>query len=281
MVVLLQSLYIVLCFYSPDLVPVGSFFRPPEDSHIYAAILREGTGPRLYPASGQLISGLSSIMSLVMLAYVVFYIRYHVKFNLFSVLIFCSILVVGAVSGRTFFVVVFIGISTYLLFVRPSTLLLAWAIIAVLLLGAWFVLNSYFPFLASWLFEPFINLFSGQGFTTRSSSSLLEEHLFIPTFYDILVPDFVFKLEKGWAAGTDSGFLRYLLFGGLPFMFMMFFVVFFPLYRGVPATISIPVLLSVFAVTLKQESFTNVSFSYAVLIFFLFPSRSFRRFGNG
>ncbi|MGC7589854.1 hypothetical protein ACPWUF_05160 [Bisgaard Taxon 46] len=154
-----------------------------------------------------------------------FLLAYHAKGNGLSPIILFLLLCIGVISGRTFFVFSVLSILLYFKW-RYLPALIVFAVM-VLVLAMNFADNKY----VAHALEPVINLLSHQDVTKLSSSSdnLVKNHLFIPTMKQLLVGDgYYFTPDGRYYGGTDSGFLRQVLYGGVGYLFICFvFTVYF------------------------------------------------------
>lgn len=153
-----------------------------------------------------------------------FLLAYNHKHNSISAIWLFLLLFIGLISGRTFLMFSLVSILIYF----------KWRYLPALL--AFFGLCLFFatqftqhPYVEHAL-EPLINLIYGKGTLSSSTDTLMQRHLFIPELKQILIGDgFYFYPQGGYYGGTDSGFLRQLLFGGIGylaacFLFTAYFV---------------------------------------------------------
>lgn len=257
-----QSMYVILCFFMPEIRDVANIMRPPANSHIYDAIALEGNLIRLWPASGQLASGLAAICVSSFLALFVSSLHNATKIKNLGLI---AVFVVGLTAGRTFYIVfpmaIFVG-----LYLSPKKIIA----FACLALGLSFFIYQFLQnineSLADWMFEPVLNIIAGEGLSTKSTNSLMQNHLFFPSMEQILVPSFNYKSNGLWAAGSDSGLIRYLIFGG-PLFVLVFFLLFYFFIRNMKSIAGFmfaAILLS--AISIKQESLTNASFVFSLML---------------
>lgn len=76
--------------------------------------------------------------------------------------------------------------------------------------------------------EPIINLLSGTGKVSSSTDNLVQNHLFIPTLSQFISGDGLYYTEKGgYYGGSDSGYIRQVLYGGLGYMLVCFIFTFY------------------------------------------------------
>ncbi|MDO4431490.1 MAG: hypothetical protein Q4B95_09460 [Lonepinella koalarum] len=146
-----------------------------------------------------------------------FLLAYNQKHNNISSIWLFLLLFIGLISGRTFLMFSVVSILIYF----------KWRYLPALLafLGMCIFFATQFtqhPYVEHAL-EPLINLIYGKGTLSSSTDTLMQRHLFIPELKQILVGDgFYFYPQGGYYGGTDSGFLRQLLFGGIGYLIACF-----------------------------------------------------------
>ncbi|MBV6524894.1 hypothetical protein HT664_09210, partial [Ursidibacter maritimus] len=148
-----------------------------------------------------------------------FLLAYNDKYNNISSIFLFLLLFIGLISGRTFLMLSLVSIAIYF----------KWRYIPVLFLfGAiclFFVFNFPEHKYVAHALEPLINLVYGKGAVSSSTDTLMEKHLFIPQLKQILIGDgYYFAPQGGYYGGTDSGFLRQLLYGGIVYLLLCFAV---------------------------------------------------------
>ncbi|HHE3586380.1 TPA: hypothetical protein ACPDTQ_000593 [Pasteurella multocida] len=154
-----------------------------------------------------------------------FLLAYNVKTNQISPIFVFLLLFIGLISGRTFFMLSVVSILIYF----------KWRYLPVLFLFAglvlFFALNFPQHKYVAHALEPVINLLSHQDVARISSSSenLIKNHLFIPTVKQFLMGDGYYYTPDGkYYGGTDSGFIRQVLYGGIGYLMVCFlFTVYF------------------------------------------------------
>lgn len=132
------------------------------------------------------------------------------------------ILCIGLISGRTFLLISVISILVYFKkkYIFP---LIAFAGL-ILFLAISFPENRY----VAHALEPIINLLSGTGKVSSSTDNLVQNHLFIPTLSQFISGDGLYYTEKGgYYGGSDSGYIRQVLYGGLGYMLVCFIFTFY------------------------------------------------------
>ncbi|OOF42516.1 hypothetical protein BKK49_02355 [Rodentibacter rarus] len=154
-----------------------------------------------------------------------FLLVYNAKHNnIPSVLVFL-ILCIGLISGRTFLLLSVVSIAVYFKWRYVPSLV---AFLLLVLGLAYFIPKN--PYVGHAL-EPVINLLHGAGFVSSSTDTLVKNHLFIPTLKQFISGDGLYmtgQLETGrYYGNTDSGFLRQILYGGIGYMLVCFFVTFY------------------------------------------------------
>lgn len=111
--------------------------------------------------------------------------------------------------------------------VKISVVLIA--LIITVILVAKFTKNSDNPifiklgYLSDYVFEAFKSLFNGNGFSTTSTSELFGEMYFSLPLETLVLGDgyYTDPITGGYYKNTDSGYMRTLLYGGLPFMVLL------------------------------------------------------------
>ncbi|MEG9545737.1 hypothetical protein V6W75_07015 [Mannheimia sp. HC-2023] len=127
------------------------------------------------------------------------------------------ILCIGLISGRTFLLISIISIALY--FKWKYLLPLIAFTILILFLAIFFPENRY----VEHALEPVINLLSGTGKVSSSTDNLVKNHLFIPTLSQFISGDGLYYTETGgYYGGSDSGYIRQVLYGGLSYMLVCF-----------------------------------------------------------
>ena len=77
--------------------------------------------------------------------------------------------------------------------------------------------------------EPIINLINGGERLSSSTDTLLNKHLFMPTTKQLLMGDGLYYAPNGWSyyGGSDSGFIRQALYGGVGYILACFVFTFY------------------------------------------------------
>lgn len=155
-----------------------------------------------------------------------FILAYNEKHNnIHSIFIFL-ILCIGLISGRSFLILSLISVILYFKW-RYVPILLLFVVIC-LFLATQFTEHKY----VEHALEPLINLIYGKGSVSSSTDTLVQKHLFIPTIKQILIGDgYYFTVQGGYYGGTDSGFLRQLLYGGIGYLMACAIFTFYFIYR--------------------------------------------------
>lgn len=139
-----------------------------------------------------------------------FLLAYNAENNNMNSIYLLLILFVGVISGRTFFIFSLISIALYFKW-RYVPSLIAFVII-VLLLARFYPDNIY----VAHALEPVINLLNSGSTLSSSTDTLMEKHLFMPTIRQFITGDgYYFTPDRHYYGGTDSGFLRQILYGGV------------------------------------------------------------------
>ncbi|MCK3658984.1 hypothetical protein A4G18_09750 [Pasteurellaceae bacterium Pebbles2] len=146
--------------------------------------------------------------------------------NLNPIFVFL-ILCIGVVSGRTFFLLSGLSLLVYfkLRYLLP---IFAFAALVVLL-----ALNYQSSLFIEHALEPVVNLIFGanreasvligsSGFTS-SSDTLVQKHLFMPEIKQLIMGDGMYFVNgKSYYGGSDSGFVRQALYGGVGYIALCF-----------------------------------------------------------
>lgn len=152
-----------------------------------------------------------------------FLLAYNAKHNTIHSVFLFLMLCIGIVSGRTFLMLSVISIVLYFKW-RYIPALILFTVIC-LFLAFNYADNKY----VEHALEPLINLIHGTGRISSSTDTLMQKHLFIPELKQILIGDgYYYSPKGGYYGGTDSGFLRQILYGGVSYMLLCFaFTAFF------------------------------------------------------
>lgn len=146
-----------------------------------------------------------------------FLLAYNEKENNISSIYLLLILFIGVISGRTFFIFSILTIMLY--FKRRYIPVLVVFIAIVLFLAKFYPENRYIAH----ALEPVINLLSNTGNSidslsdiSSSTDTLVQKHLFIPEVKQLIIGDgYYFTEDKRYYGGSDSGFIRQVLYGGV------------------------------------------------------------------
>lgn len=146
-----------------------------------------------------------------------FMLAYNAKHNNMHGIFVLWILFIGVISGRTFFTFSVLSILLYFKWRYLPYLLLFVAIV----LGLAIYLPEH-PYVAHAL-EPVINILSGADRVSSSTETLVNKHLFLPEIKQILIGDgYYYTPELHYYGGSDSGFIRQTLYGGVGYVFICF-----------------------------------------------------------
>ncbi|QPB42720.1 hypothetical protein [Rodentibacter haemolyticus] len=164
-------------------------------------------------------------LSLFYLVLFHFLLAYNAKHNVIPSVFVFLILCIGLISGRTFLLLSVVSIAVYFKWRYVPSLIT----FAVLVLGLAYFLPQN-PYVAHAL-EPVINLLHGAGLVSSSTDTLMKNHLFLPTLKQFITGDGMYmtgQSEVGrYYGNTDSGFLRQILYGGVFYVLVCFFVSFY------------------------------------------------------
>ncbi|MDO5055573.1 MAG: hypothetical protein Q4D86_09675 [Pasteurella oralis] len=156
-------------------------------------------------------------LSLFYLMLLHFLLAYNAKYNNIHSAFLFLMLFIGLISGRTFLVLSLVSIALYFKWRYLPALLLFGSI--CLFLAFNYADNRY----VEHALEPLINLIHAKGTVSSSTDTLVQKHLFIPELKQILWGDgYYYAKTGGYYGGTDSGFLRQLLYGGVGYVALCF-----------------------------------------------------------
>ncbi len=133
--------------------------------------------------------------------------------NVYLFLLLC----IGLISGRTF--LIFSAVSIFIYFrIRYIPALVAFGLLC---LGLAYFYPTH-PYVEHAL-EPLINLFHGNNLSS-STDTLLNKHLFMPELKQLMMGDGLYYQPNGWSyyGGSDSGFIRQALYGGVGYIVVCF-----------------------------------------------------------
>lgn len=128
------------------------------------------------------------------------------------------LLCIGLISGRTFLIFSTVSIFVYFrLHYIPA--LVAFALLCI---GLAYFYPTH-PYVEHAL-EPVINLVGGGEHLSSSTDTLLNKHLFMPELKQLLIGDGMYYQPNGWSyyGGSDSGFIRQALYGGIGYILICF-----------------------------------------------------------
>jgi len=260
---ILQALFVLFVFLYPQAEAFGNFLRP-SNSHLFNTYGEDHPLRfRLYPASGQLVSGLAIVIGFCFLVLTASLVKNRGRHRTSNLVLLisgtASAIVLGFLSGRSFLIFP-LFLCLFLLAREPRKFLLYFSIFLLGVAAYLFVSGGFSNNLNRWLFEPVYRLLSEGRLATLSTDNLFERHLFIPSSDFILAHSFSFKSDGIWTAGTDSGWLRYLYLGGPIFLLLLisFHTSSFKSILKMPANYALHIGL-IFLVLLKQEFSTNAS----------------------
>lgn len=79
-----------------------------------------------------------------------------------------------------------------------------------------------------WMTTPFKNFFETGSFNNKTVNMMTNEMLFLPKFKTILIGDALYTVDNHYYMQTDLGFMRNILFWGLPGLVLSYSLVFLP-----------------------------------------------------
>ena len=146
-----------------------------------------------------------------------FLLAYNQKENEISSVYIFLILFIGVISGRTFFMFSILSILLYFK-LRYIPVLLLFASI-VLFLAKFYPAHPY----VGHALEPVINLLNDGERLSSSTDTLMNKHLFMPQLKQLIMGDgYYFTQEGRYYGGSDSGFIRQILYGGVLYSLICF-----------------------------------------------------------
>lgn len=118
---------------------------------------------------------------------------------------------------------------TFILTLRAKNILNS--IWAILLVGVVIALIPTLQAIAltnrsvAWILEPFLNFLSDDGFTSTSSAHLINDMLFRLNSNQLLWGDGMYTGATGYYMKTDLGFMRLILYFGVPGLLVTYFMI--------------------------------------------------------
>lgn len=116
-----------------------------------------------------------------------------------------------------------------------------------------------------WMSTPFKNLFKTGSFNNKSVEMMTDEMLFLPRFKTIMIGDAWYTVDNHYYMKTDLGFMRNILFWGLPGLILSYSLVFIPKFGIFKKYKNL--LLLIFISFLIMEYKGEVYYEYAPLLF--------------
>lgn len=127
------------------------------------------------------------------------------------------ILFIGLISGRTFFMFSVVSLLIYFKWRYMPALLLFSGL--VLFFSVFYPTHPY----VEHALEPVINLIQGSDRLSSSTDTLMKKHLFMPEIKQIIMGDGLYYMpDKTYYGGSDSGFIRQVLYGGVAYLLVCF-----------------------------------------------------------
>ncbi|PSV18342.1 hypothetical protein [Photobacterium kishitanii] len=134
-----------------------------------------------------------------------------------------AIAICGVFSGRSF--IIFAAITILFYGFNIKTLITTILVSVGLIYLAYNFSDNKFIYHA---LEPLIQFIQNGRFDSSSSNKLINDMLFIPTSKQILVGDGMYYTDSGgYYGGTDSGFIRQALYGGLGYVVICILCMFY------------------------------------------------------
>ena len=147
-----------------------------------------------------------------------FMLAYHARTQALNPIWLFLLLCIGLIAGRLFLT---FSLVSCLLYFRWRYLPALLAFIALVLYLAYFHAENRY---VEHALEPVINLINGGERLSSSTDTLMNKHLFMPTNKQLLMGDGLYYQPNGWSyyGGSDSGFIRQALYGGIGYMLACF-----------------------------------------------------------
>lgn len=146
-----------------------------------------------------------------------FLLAYNKKHNTISGWVIFALLTIGLISGRTFLLLSFVSLFIYFKY-RYLPQLILFSIILISL--AYFLPQNWY---VGHALEPLINLMNGGKTVSSSTDTLVQKHLFMPELKQLIMGDGLYYTPtKGYYGGSDSGFVRQVLYGGVAYLIICF-----------------------------------------------------------
>jgi len=177
--------------------------------------------------SGSVTYDLAIVQSFGLIVISYLSVRYRVS-SLYYVLAWLLLLLSVLVSGRTGWIGVFFSLSFFILFLNRKSVVTTISrlfFIALLLLSALYMYIYFFQYwiiefftltIAPYAFELFINIFQGDGATTKSTEKLESMYFWVGENTFFWGDGFWEKSDgEGYYGETDAGIMRHLLFYGI------------------------------------------------------------------
>lgn len=79
----------------------------------------------------------------------------------------------------------------------------------------------------AWLLEPLINFVSGDGLTSTTTAHIFNDMLFAPNVKQLMFGDGMYTGSNGYYMKTDLGFMRLILYFGIPGLLVTYYIVLF------------------------------------------------------
>lgn len=218
----IQGLIVIMAMTNSDVRLLLLQFQGSESTDFLLS--EHNHGVRGFALSAQQFFGLSAMLCIQAVLVTSWKISNNISFGFISKLQFLffgfACIFVGRISGLIY-------IICFIVLILMSKKKIVNLIILILVL---MVLNSFDQYINyesksfQWAAELLINFLSGEGFSTKSSTELKESMLFPLSLEQLLIGDGRYlNPDNSYYMGTDSGVMRFVLFGGLPFLFLAFF----------------------------------------------------------
>ncbi len=219
--------------------------------------------------------GMSVLLGFFIYILTYFYVTKRIGFLLF----FLTSLIVSlaaVIAGRTAVIFIFFSVLTVLWYATLVTRFVIFCALSVFVLILFFLLYytqtlewiAAQSILFQWMLEPLVNMMRSGAFSS-TSTDVLHTMWFIPDNVDtVFIGDGRYISDDGlYYGGTDVGFLRQMLFGGLPLVAMVIAFSFI-ITKCMPLFYRVGLLILLFIVHAKGNVILGAPMTMALLASF-------------
>ncbi|WP_194091039.1 O-antigen polymerase [Vibrio hibernica] len=223
-IIIIESILLVSVFYA--LISILVFTSPTFNDLFYSlydsTFLNDEFIDRRIRTSGIFYGGFSivsvyfSVVYYIALSYGFTYKKDNLYFKVIPLIFIFVIIFTGRVGLLIVMLISIVSIFSprkYMMVSKRLLMLYIFIIFSLLLIFLYFYYDQ-FSKLIMWSFELFINLFSGRGITSSSTSNLFDDMMFLPD--NLFLGEGFFYLGKGIdGVSSDSGYIMLLYYGGV------------------------------------------------------------------